>query len=306
MPPPTAQEEKEQTECINAAEPEEELPEGFGVRIDGAPQVPLPWPSLDQEQWLQSQLADQVLVEVQVWFNRGERPSKEKLRGRPQVYHCYAQVPHSLTMGADRILKYMADTFLGQTDRYLVPEDKKMEVFQMVHEISSAGHFGIHATAALALRHFWYPGLNADIRIRIKSCVVCITVRTKAGAHMPGTSGFPGQTLYVDLVQMSVSSQGYHYILSMEDGFSRFISLAPVKSKTAEEVIQALLDQYISRFGCPLVIHSDNGREFTNQIQETAGQVGGGQHYYTCLQPCGSTIGCGQPERIWSWHTTPR
>ena len=44
----------------------------------------------------------------------------------------------------------------------------------------------------------------------------------------------------------------------MEDGFSRFISLAPVKSKTAEEVIQALLDQYISRFGCPLVIHSDN------------------------------------------------
>ncbi|MCP3663364.1 MAG: transposase family protein [Gammaproteobacteria bacterium] len=153
-----------------------------------------------------------------------------------------------------------------------MPENKKMEVFQMVHEIPSAGHFGIHATSALALRHFWYPDLNADIRNRIKSCVVCIqkdiTVRTTAGAHMPGTNEFPGQTLYVDLVQMAVSSQGYHYILSMKDGFNRFISLAPLKTKTAEEVIQALLERYISRFGCPLVIHSDNGREFTNQLME--------------------------------------
>ncbi|MCP3662775.1 MAG: transposase family protein [Gammaproteobacteria bacterium] len=39
-----------------------------------------------------------------------------------------------------------------------------------------------------------------------------------------------------------------------------------MKSKQSEEVIQALLERYISRFGCPLVIHSDNGKEFTNQL----------------------------------------
>ena len=65
---------------------------------------------------------------------------------------------------------------------------------------------------------------------------------------------------------MTKSQDGYQYILSMEDGFSRFISLAPLKSKHSEEVIQALLERYISRFGCPLVIHSDNGKEFTNQL----------------------------------------
>ena len=47
---------------------------------------------------------------------------------------------------------------------------------------------------------------------------------------------------------------------------SRFISLASVKTKMAGEVIQALMDRYISRFGCPLVIHSDNGKEFINKI----------------------------------------
>ena len=97
------------------------------------------------------------------------------------------------------------NTFAGQTDRILVPEDKKFDMFRMAHEILSSGHFGIHATAAMALRHFWYPGLNADIRNRIQACVVCINkdikVRTKAGAYVPGTNGFPGQTLYMDLVQ---------------------------------------------------------------------------------------------------------
>ena len=60
MPPPTDQEEKEQTECINKVE----LPEPVDVGIDGAPQVALPRPNLDPAQWLQSQLADPVLVEV--------------------------------------------------------------------------------------------------------------------------------------------------------------------------------------------------------------------------------------------------
>ena len=33
-------------------------------------------------------------------------------------------------------------------------------------------------------------------------------------------------------------------------------------------MIQGLLEHFISRFGCPLTIHSDNGKEFTNQLLE--------------------------------------
>ncbi len=194
------------------------------------------------------------------------------MRGRPQVYHRYAHVLHEISIGPDQLLRYEANTLAGRTDRILVPEEKKFDVFRMAHDIPSSGHFGIHATAAMALRHFWYPGLNADIRNRIRACVVCINkdmkIRNKAGAYVPGTNGFPGQILYVDLVQMNKSPEGYQYILSMEDGFSRYISLAPLKSKKSEEVIQGLLEHFISRFGCPLTIHSDNGKEFTNQLLE--------------------------------------
>ncbi|MCP3663456.1 MAG: hypothetical protein GY696_13360, partial [Gammaproteobacteria bacterium] len=212
-----AQEEKEQTECINVLDPEEEeLPMAVDEVEDGVPPGIVPRPNLDINLWLQSQQEDPVLAEVRNWLTLQQRPSKDALRGRPQVYHRYAQVLHEISIGPDQILRYTANTFAGWTDRILVPEEKKFDVFRMAHDIPSSGHFGIHATAAMALRHFWYPGLNADIRNRIRACVVCVNkdikVRTKAGAYVPGTNGFSGQTLYVDLVQMNKSPEGYQYI----------------------------------------------------------------------------------------------
>ena len=73
--------------------------------------------------------------------------------------------PAELDHGPDRILKYRADTFLGQTDRYLVPEDKKLEVFQMVHEIPSVGHFGIHAGLAAFLVTRFVCGYQASDQV---------------------------------------------------------------------------------------------------------------------------------------------
>ncbi|MCP3668741.1 MAG: hypothetical protein GY696_40705, partial [Gammaproteobacteria bacterium] len=72
MPPPTAQEEKEQTDCINVIDPDEELPMAVIMGKDGAPQGPVPQPNLDIEQWLQSQLADPVLAEMQNWLQQEE------------------------------------------------------------------------------------------------------------------------------------------------------------------------------------------------------------------------------------------
>ena len=105
MPPPTAQEEREQTECINVIDPEEELPMAVDEVEDGAPPGPVPRPNLDMEQWLQSQREDPVLAEVRNWLIRQEIPNKETLRGRPQVYHRYAHVLHELSIGPDQILR---------------------------------------------------------------------------------------------------------------------------------------------------------------------------------------------------------
>ena len=59
---------------------------------------------------------------------------------------------------------------------------------------------------------------------------------------------------------------GYRYILVIADYFSKWTEAFPIKDKCADTVADVLVDKIILRFGIPLVIHSDQGREFENGL----------------------------------------
>ena len=59
---------------------------------------------------------------------------------------------------------------------------------------------------------------------------------------------------------------GYRYIL---DYFSKWTEEFPIKDKCADTVADVLVDKIISRFGMPLVIHSDQGWEFENGLMKS-------------------------------------
>ena len=62
------------------------------------------------------------------------------------------------------------------------------------------------------------------------------------------------------------------------DGFSRYVAVAPLQSKSAAEVGQGLLDHWVKIHGVPRTVYSDRGTEFTarltqNLFQELGVQV---------------------------------
>jgi hypothetical protein len=59
---------------------------------------------------------------------------------------------------------------------------------------------------------------------------------------------------------------GNLYILTCQDGFSRFVSLCPIPDKKTASVAETLMHRHIATFGCLLKIHSDNGLEFTGWV----------------------------------------
>ena len=59
---------------------------------------------------------------------------------------------------------------------------------------------------------------------------------------------------------------GYRYILVIADYFSKWTEAFPIKNKCADTVADILVEKIILRFGMPLVIHSDQGREFENGL----------------------------------------
>ncbi|CAF4733883.1 unnamed protein product, partial [Rotaria sp. Silwood2] len=72
----------------------------------------------------------------------------------------------------------------------------------------------------------------------------------------------------VDLIDMqSCPDSHFKFILNYQDHFTKFCILRPLKTRTAAEVAFHLLDIFTT-FGAPIILQSDNGREFVAKIIE--------------------------------------
>ena len=247
LPPPTEEEELEQKEWLSELNPED-------MRVE--------------------QQKDPVLQEVKKWLTAGEPPSREAMKGKTREYFQYRNMFPTLKARPDGLLICEAGVNGFDNEkvtRILVPEAQQEEAFRWIHEHPSAGHFGQAGTYARACRRFYYPGMNTDIKIRVKNCARCLQKITKSDqkdtVHVPRRAGFPGETIYIDLIgPYHTTSEGYKYGLTVECGFTRFAQCFALRTKEATEVARVLMDQYIATFGCPQAIHSDAGKEFTAQV----------------------------------------
>ncbi|KAJ8882186.1 hypothetical protein PR048_018674 [Dryococelus australis] len=80
----------------------------------------------------------------------------------------------------------------------------------------------------------------------------------------------------VYLIGMQSEPDGdYKFILKYQDHLTKFVVFQPLKTKTAVEVADIILDIFCL-LGTPNILHSENGREFCNKISspmETEGSI---------------------------------
>lgn len=62
------------------------------------------------------------------------------------------------------------------------------------------------------------------------------------------------------------SKRGNRFILVIGDHFTRWMEAFPLPDQQAEQVAEKLVHEFISRFGTPLQIHTDQGRNFESII----------------------------------------
>ncbi len=73
--------------------------------------------------------------------------------------------------------------------------------------------------------------------------------------------------------------------------FSRYVVLAPIKYKTAQNVAHALVSKLICEYSAPRVLLSDNGAEFTNRLlQEICNQFGINHTFTVAYHPASNGL----------------
>ena len=120
------------------------------------------------------------------------------------------------------------------------------------------------------LNEFFLLSARQKISFLNGGCDTCLTkewsmpVRTRE--HVPSLTGYEGEKLYVDLVSMLETMRGNRYMLMTKDSFSRYYQAYPIPNKEAHTMEKVLMDQHFNVYGLLDQLHSDNGKEFMNNL----------------------------------------
>ena len=155
----------------------------------------------------------------------------------------------------------------------IVPKKYQDAVLEELHSAKTAAHLGVNKTRGKVNERFYWYGLSSDIRSWIRRCDICARRKSPSTRRRAKLQqdlvGHPGQRIAMDILgPLPVSESGNKFILVVGDYFSKWIEAYPLPDQEAVTCARKFTEEWICRHGCPLTLHSDQGRNFESHVFE--------------------------------------
>lgn len=162
--------------------------------------------------------------------------------------------------------KVWCETSTGRNRPY-IPEGLRKTVFNLLHSIS---HPGIRATRKQVSEKYFWPNMNTDTANWTKTCLPCqkskVTRHVKSPLDTFKAPDSRFEHVHIDIVGPLPPSKGNVYILTVIDRFTRWPEAYTMPDMTAGTVAKTFYSEYITRFGTPLRLTSDQGTQFESRL----------------------------------------
>ena len=157
----------------------------------------------------------------------------------------------------------------------VVPRELVHDILPLMHDIPSAGHLGITKTIAKIRERFYWIGLDRAVEDWCRRCELCAKRKPpRKASRSPLVTvqpGYPLKRVALDILgPLPESDSGNKYIMVVGDYFTKWTEAYPIPNQEAVTVTRKLVDEFVSRFGAPEHLHSDQGRNFESSLFKEA------------------------------------
>ena len=233
------------------------------------------------EEMSHMQQEDSDLSPVYKWLKEGQRCSRdESTRYSPATRKLWLNWDNLCLENEVMYQRWLSSEGFPEKLQLLVPYILREEVLAECHSSILAAHFGIEKSTQTIKRRFYWYRLSRDVKRHIQECPVC---DVNKHPHRPLRAalndyrvGAPMDRVAIDIMgPLPISQSGNSYLLVLGDYFTRWMEAYPIPDQQAETVARKLVNEFISRFGVPLEIHSDQGRNFESELfQHVCSELG--------------------------------
>ena len=204
---------------------------------------------------------------VKSWIENGKRPYYREIANRSRF------VKSLWNVGPERGTLYRK--FLQEDEsviqQEIVPMTMRKEIFKNLHDGPVGGHLGIRKTLDKIRAKYYWPGLHMDVALYVGNCKDCNMRKQPAKLLRAPTQlvqvGEPLQRVAIDIMgPLPVTKKGNKYIVVIVDYYTKWTQAVPTRNIETIRIVNALIREFISKFGIPASIHSDQGTQFESDI----------------------------------------
>ena len=221
----------------------------------------------------EEQLKDNTMAPLVTMIERQQdRPRWEDMSpGPPDLKTYWAQ--WQLLAVKDGVLCRKWESGDGKEHRWLVvvPRSLRRMVLEQLHDSNTAGHMGEKKTLLKIRYRYYWNGMAADVRSHVRKCDGCARRKGPQKHRRAPLSQYrvrgPLERIAVDVLgPLPETESGNVYVLVVGDYYTKWMETYAIPDQTAETVATKLFDEFVCRFGVPLELHSDQGRNFEAKV----------------------------------------
>ena len=153
----------------------------------------------------------------------------------------------------------------------LLPAEYREAMFRNLHDAINAAHMGKRRTFNKLLKKYYWFRMGEDVKHWIKACPVC--QRRQKGSKQPRAPlqtyvvGMPNERLAMDIIDhLPKTTSGNVCVLTMVDQFTKYAKAVPLPNQKKETIASAVMKHWITIFGTPYQIHTDQGPNFESGL----------------------------------------